>query len=155
MIKLIWAMDKFNLIGKENKIPWHIKEDLVYFKEKTKGQTVLMGLNTYYSLKGYYKTRPLPYGKIYVASLDDVTLDDAEVVKDCVEFLKNYNDDIFVCGGATIYKLSLPLADMLYVSIIKGDYSGDAYFPTVDFSNYERVSRDDQERVTFDVYKRK
>ena len=155
MIKLIWAMDKFNLIGKDNKIPWHIKEDLVYFKEKTKGQTVLMGLNTYYSLKGYYKTRPLPYGKIYVASLDDVTLDDAEVVKDCVEFLKNYNDDIFVCGGATIYKLSLPLADMLYVSIIKGNYSGDAYFPTVDFSNYELVSRDDQERVTFDVYKRK
>ena len=155
MIKLIWAMDKFNLIGKENKIPWHIKEDLVYFKEKTKGQTVLMGLNTYYSLKGYYKTRPLPYGKIYVASLDDVTLDDAEVVKDCVEFLKNFNDDIFVCGGATIYKLSLPLADMLYVSIIKGEYSGDAYFPTVDFSKYELVSRDDQERVTFDVYKRK
>ena len=74
MISLIWAMDKNWLIGKENKIPWHYKKDLMYFKEKTQGKTVLMGDNTYYSLKGYYKDRPLPYGKIYVASLNDLEL---------------------------------------------------------------------------------
>ena len=51
MIKLIWAMDKNWLIGKENKIPWHYKEDLLYYKEKTAGQIVLMGDNTYFSLK--------------------------------------------------------------------------------------------------------
>ena len=75
MIKLIWAMDKNWLIGKENKIPWHYKEDLLYYKEKTAGQIVLMGDNTYFSLKGYYKTKPLPYAKIYVASLNDLKLE--------------------------------------------------------------------------------
>ena len=70
MINLIWAMTKDNLIGKGNLMPWHIKEDLVYYKNKTAGKTVVMGEETYYSLKGYYKTRPLPYGTIYVASLN-------------------------------------------------------------------------------------
>ena len=67
---MIWAMDEDFLIGKDDQIPWHIKEDLLYYKSKTKGQTVLMGEATYYSLKGYYKTKPLPYGKIYVASIN-------------------------------------------------------------------------------------
>lgn len=155
MIKLIWAMDKNNLIGKDNKIPWHIKEDLLYHKKQTAGQTVFMGLSTYYSLKGYYKTKPLPYGKIYVASLDDVKLSDAIVIKDAVTFFKECNEDLFVVGGASIYKLALPYADMLYISIIKGDYEGDAYFPKIDYANYELISSEELERVTFNIYKRK
>ncbi len=155
MIKLIWAMDKNNLIGKDNKIPWHIKEDLLYYKKQTAGQTVFMGLSTYYSLKGYYKTKPLPYGKIYVASLDDVKLSDAIVIKDAITFFKECNEDLFVVGGASIYKLALPYADMLYISIIKGDYEGDAYFPKIDYANYELISSEELERVTFNIYKRK
>lgn len=155
MIKLIWAMDKNNLIGKDNKIPWHIKEDLLYYKKQTAGQTVFMGLSTYYSLKGYYKTKPLPYGKIYVASLDDVKLSDAIVIKDAVTFFKECNEDFFVVGGASIYKLALPYADMLYISIIKGDYEGDTYFPKIDYANYELISSEELERVTFNIYKRK
>lgn len=155
MIKLIWAMDKNNLIGKDNKIPWHVKEDLLYYKKQTAGQTVFMGLSTYYSLKGYYKAKPLPYGKMYVASLDDVSLPDAIVVKDAVSFLKECNEDLFVVGGASIYKLALPYADMLYISIIKGDYEGDAYFPKIDYESYELISSEELERVTFNIYKRK
>ena len=67
MINLIWAMDENQLVGKDDRIPWHIKEDLVYFKNKVKDKTVLMGDTTYYSLKGSYKDKPLPYGTIYVA----------------------------------------------------------------------------------------
>ena len=70
MINMIWAMDKNNLIGDGNRIPWHIKEDLIYYKNKTKGQVVLMGDATYFSLKSYYKTKPLPYGKCYIATID-------------------------------------------------------------------------------------
>ena len=73
MIHLIWAMTKNHVIGLQNKMPWHIKEDLIYYKEHTAGKTVVMGENTYYSLKGYYKSKPLPYGKIYVASLNAVS----------------------------------------------------------------------------------
>ena len=75
MISLIWAMDINWLIGIDDKLPWHYREDLLYYKEKTAGKTVLMGDKTYYSLKGYYKTKPLPYGKIFVASLDKLELD--------------------------------------------------------------------------------
>ena len=93
MISLIWAMSETNLIGKDNKIPWHVKEDLLYYKEKTKGQTVLMGENTYDSLKGYYKTKPLPYGKIYVASLSERSFSDAIKVSDVTSFLKNNKEE--------------------------------------------------------------
>ena len=82
MISLIWAMDINWLIGIDDKLPWHYREDLLYYKEKTAGKTVLMGDKTYYSLKGYYKTKPLPYGKIFVASLDKLELEDAIVVND-------------------------------------------------------------------------
>ena len=55
MINLIWAMDDNWLIGKDNRMPWHVKEDLLYYKEKTLGKTVFLGYNNYVSLKGYYK----------------------------------------------------------------------------------------------------
>ena len=110
MIKMIWAMDESHLIGDGDKIPWHIKEDLLYYKSKTKGQTVLMGDVTYYSLKGYYKDKPLPYGKIYVATLDKtLNLPDAEVIYDINSFLSSNNCDLWVVGGATIYKICLIL----------------------------------------------
>lgn len=154
MISLIWAMSEKWLIGKENKIPWHVKEDLLYYKEKTKGQTVLMGENTYDSLKGYYKTKPLPYGKIFVASLSDRLFDDAIKVSDVVSFLANNEEDLFVVGGASIYKLSLPYADKLYISIIKGDYDGDTYFPSFSLDDYLLVSSNETEKVKYLVYER-
>ena len=100
MIKMIWAMDEDNLVGKGDKLPWHIKEDLIYYKSKTQGQTVLMGDTTYYSLRGYYKDKPLPYGKIYVATIDKSLkiegIDNVEMVYDLIDFLKTVKEDIFV-----------------------------------------------------------
>ena len=152
---MIWAMDEDFLIGKDDRIPWHIKEDLLYYKSKTKGQTVLMGEATYYSLKGYYKTKPLPYGKIYVASINlDLKLDDAVVINDVDSFLKNINEDIWVVGGATIYKLSLPYADRLYISFIKGKHEGNKYFPHIDFSNYKLIWEEESELVRYTLFER-
>jgi dihydrofolate reductase len=156
MINLIWAMDENQLVGIDDRIPWHIKEDLVYFKSKVKGKTVLMGDTTYYSLKGYYKDKPLPYGTIYVASINkDLKLDDAIVINDVDNFLKTFNEELWVCGGATIYKLSLPYADNLYISFIKGKYEGNRYFPAIPFENYELRWEDNTERVKFTLYSRK
>lgn len=134
MIKLIWAMDQNWLIGKDNKIPWHYKEDLLYYKEMTAGKNVLMGDKTYYSLKGYYKTKPLPYGKIYVASLEDITLSDAVVINDIKTFLANNKEDLWVVGGSTIYRFALEFADELYITHIEKTYDGDAYFPKFDLN---------------------
>lgn len=155
MINMIWAMDENHLIGDGDRIPWHIKEDLVYYKNKTKGQVVLMGEATYYSLKGYYKTRPLPYGTIYVASINkELKLDDAIVINDIDSFLNSYNDELWVVGGATIYKLSLPYADRLYISFVKGEHKGDKYFPEIDFSKYNLTWQNETEEVRYTLYER-
>ena len=153
MKNLIWAMDENWLVGKDDLIPWHVKEDLLYFKSKVKGKTVVMGDTTYFSLKGYYKNRPLPYGKIYVASLDkNLKLEDAEVINDFKTFIENYNDEIWVTGGATIFKIALPYADNLYISFIKGKYEGNVYFPKFNLNDYKLVWKEDTERVLFSLY---
>ena len=155
MISLIWAMTKDFVIGKENRIPWHIKEDLLYYKSHTEGKVVFMGENTYYSLKGYYRNRPLPYGKIYVASLNkELKLEDATVVFDAVAFLKQTEEDLWVVGGASIYKLALPYADRLYISWVKEKYEGDTYFPEIDFSKFRLSSLKETELVDYSIYER-
>ena len=158
MISLIWAMDKNWLVGKDNKLPWHFKEDLIYYKSKTNGQTVLMGDNSYYSLKGYYKDKPLPYGKIYVASLDNLDLEDATVINDVISFLNNFpkEETLWVVGGATIYKFALPYADYLYITHVDGEYEGDAWFPKFDLENeFNLVSSNVSNNLNFCVYERK
>ena len=155
MINMIWAMDKNNLVGIDDKIPWHIKEDLLYYKEKTKGQTVLMGDQTYYSLKGYYKDKPLPYGKIYVATIDkNLVIDGCEMVYDINEFLSKVDFNLWVVGGATIYKLSLPYANRLYISFVKGDYKGNRYFPTINFDEYTLLWENDTDKVRYTMFER-
>ena len=158
MISLIWAMDKNWLVGKDNKLPWHFKEDLIYYKSKTAGQTVLMGDKSYYSLKGYYKDKPLPYGKIYVASLDNLVLDDAVVVNDVINFLKDFpkEEELWVVGGATIYKFALPYADYLYITHVDGEYEGDAWFPKFDLEGeFNLISSRISNNLNFSVYERK
>lgn len=155
MIKLIWAMDENHLIGNGDKIPWHIKEDLLYYKNKTKNQTVLMGDVTYYSLKGYYKDRPLPYGKIYVATNKRIFIPDVVMVNDLETFFKEVDEDLFVVGGKTIYKYALPYADMLYISRVHGSHEGDIFFPEFDLTKFELVSETKSTEVDYCVYKKK
>ena len=155
MIRLIWAMTKDQVIGKNNRIPWHIQEDLLYFKSHTEGQTVFMGEATYRSLKGYYKKRPLPYGKIYVASLDpNFQIEDGVVITDAIAFLKTIQEDIWVVGGASIYKLALPYADALYISWIKESYEGDTLFPVIDFTKFHLVWEKQTDLVHYTLYER-
>lgn len=155
MIQLIWAMTEDGVIGKNNRIPWHIKEDLLYYKRLTAGKTVLMGESTYFSLKGYYKNRPLPYGKIWVASLNsNLKLEDAELVTDVIPFLEQTTEEVWVVGGATIYQLALPYADRLYISYILKNYEGDTYFPTIDFSDYKLIWQNTTEEVRYTIFER-
>ncbi|MCI9182995.1 MAG: dihydrofolate reductase [Acholeplasmatales bacterium] len=155
MIHLIWAMTKNHVIGLQNKMPWHIKEDLIYYKEHTAGKTVVMGENTYYSLKGYYKSKPLPYGKIYVASLNEnLILEDAIVISDVIQLFKTTREDLWVVGGATIYQLALPYADALYISWVKKEYEGDTYFPEIDFTKFRNSYKKETDLVLYTIYER-
>lgn len=131
MINLIWAMDINWLIGQNNKLPWRYQEDLNYFKSLTANKTVLMGINTYYSMKGYYKNTPFPFKKVYVASRSK-TITDVTMVRDAQEFLKGYQDELWVLGGSAIFKLALEVADKLYITWILKPYQGDTHFPYFD-----------------------
>ena len=114
-----------------------------------------MGEATYYSLKGYYKKRPLPYGKIYVASLDiNLKLDDAVVINDVISFLKEEHEDLWVVGGATIYKLALPYADRLYISFVQGNYKGNKYFPDINFNEYKLTWEYKSDLVRYTLFER-
>ena len=156
MISLIWAMDENWLIGSGNVLPWHIKEDLDYFKKMTKGKTVLMGHMTYLSLKGYYKKTPLPFKKIYIANKDEFTYNDGIIINDVEKFLKETKEEIFVVGGKVIYNLSLPFANHLYITHVLGSYKGDVYFNKFPLSKDFKISNyRTSEKLIFAHYIRK
>lgn len=135
MISIIVAMDDDQLIGKKNSsngMPWVNKEDLKHFKNTTVGKTILMGVTTYKAIG-----RPLPNRKTIVVSYEAFDDDRVEVRTSLEEVLKEYKDsdkDLYISGGASIYKQSLKYADYLLISRIPGKHTGETYFP--DFSGY-------------------
>lgn len=155
MIKLIWAMDENWLIGKDNELPWHYPSDLKYFKSQTKDAHVIMGDMTYHSLKGYYKNKPLPFRKISVANLEPSTYEDAVWVSDIQSFFKEVNEDVFVIGGKTIYQLSLPYADELYITYVLSHHEGNVYFPKFDLSDFKLVDKRMEPGLIFAKYERR
>lgn len=154
MIKMIWAMDENHLIGKGNLLPWHYPKDLEYFKQMTASIPVLMGEMTYQSLKSYYRKKPLPFQKIYVANLEDVEYEDATRIQDIDHFLKEYTEDIMVIGGKTIYQLALPYAEKLYITYVLKAYQGDVYFPKFDLSQFRLTWYKTEEQLIFSEYTR-
>ncbi|MCD8562112.1 MAG: dihydrofolate reductase [Acholeplasmataceae bacterium] len=155
MISLIWAMDENWLIGKDNVLPWHYPKDLAYFKSKTKNQTVLMGDMTYESLKGYYKDKPLPFGKIYVANLVDKAYPDAHLVKDMHQFLRETKEDVMVIGGKTIYQLALPYAQRLYITLCFRQTSMEMFIllPLI-YQSLKLIEKTMEDGLIFAVYER-
>lgn len=154
MISLIFAVDPHFLIGKGNDLPWDYKEDLKYFQQTTKGKTVLMGLETFKSVLSRIG-KPLPNRHNVVASLDPFEYKDVEVIDDLFDYLKiPRSEEIFVIGGKTIYELSFPYADRLYITHIKKSHEGDIYLEKFDLSDFRILKYDEREDLIFAVYER-
>lgn len=123
---------------------WNLPNDLKHFREITSGHTVIMGDRTYESIG-----RLLPNRKNIIVSLDkNYKVEGAEVRNDLEEVLREYknsDEEVFVIGGGMIYKLSLPLADKLYITLVDDEpQDADVFFPDyAEFSNV--VSREDHE----------
>ena len=153
MIYLIVAMDDDHLIGNNdsnNGLPWHNKEDLQHFKETTINQTILMGYNTYKAIG-----RPLPKRHTIVVNFEPFEDDRIEVRTSLEEVLEEYsrnNKDLYICGGASIYKQSLPYVDRLLISKIPGKHTGTVYFP--DFSDFTLLDTTNKETFTLEIYGR-
>ncbi|MDD8049626.1 MAG: dihydrofolate reductase [Thomasclavelia sp.] len=155
MISIIVATDENLLIGKKessNGMPWNIPEDLKHFKESTIGKTILMGLTTYKAIG-----RPLPGRKTIVVSLEPFEDDRVEVRDNLEEVINEYkqkNEDLFISGGASIYKQSLPLVDQLLISRIPGTHTGETYFPSFDEYGYKLVKEEPFNTFTLQTYRR-
>ncbi|WAN63329.1 Dihydrofolate reductase [Candidatus Phytoplasma rubi] len=139
MISLIAALDSNFLIGDRNKLPWHYREDLLFFKKKSINQNVLMGLNTYKSLKSYYKEKPFLFSKVYVVSHSSIFFPNMNLVSDLKFFLEKYKDskeNIMIIGGSQIFKQSLEYAKVMYITHVLRRYKGDSFFPRFDYKKY-------------------
>ena len=142
MISIIVAIAQNQAIGINNQLLWHMPADLKRFKQITLGHPVIMGKKTYESLP----KKPLPGRKNIV-----LTDDPSDSFPDCItkysvdETISSLDpaEESFVIGGASVYKQSLPLADRLYLTMVHKDFQGDVFFPEIDFTQWDLVSKDD------------
>jgi dihydrofolate reductase len=127
------ACDRNNLIGKNGKLPWDIREDWDYFLKTTYNGILIMGRHCYNEFEEHAKKREV----IALSRNPDQHFPYAHKASSLAESLqiaKNLGDNrtIWICGGNNIYKEALPLADRLYLTEIDAEYSGDIYLPTWD-----------------------
>ena len=155
MINIIVATDEDLLIGKKdsrNGMPWNVPEELQHFKATTLNKTILMGLTTYQAIG-----RPLPNRKTIVVSFEPFEDERVEVRSSLEEVIEEYRssgEDLFISGGASIYKQCLPIADQLLISRIPGKHEGETYFPNFDEYGYKLVAQKPFETFTLETYKR-
>lgn len=159
MLSLIVAKAENNVIGKDNKLLWHLPEDLKRFKNLTTGHTIIMGRKTFESLG-----RVLPNRKHVVFTQNpNFKVDDANVkvvhsLSDIQEYVEDKNEN-FVIGGEKIYNLLMPYVSKMYITEIHKDFDGDTFFPNVDLESWKETSREKMNADDFDydfvVYERK
>ncbi len=139
-LSLIVAVARNNVIGVNNALPWHLPEDLKRFRALTTGHHIIMGRKTYESIN-----RLLP-GRTTVIVTRDVNYKVpgaliANSLQQAIE-LCGMDDEVFLIGGAELYRDGLQLADKLYVTEIDAEFAGDAFFPEIDQSRWQETSRE-------------
>jgi dihydrofolate reductase len=140
-LTLIAALARNGVIGIDNKLPWHLPEDLQHFKALTTGQAVIMGRKTWESLPP--KFRPLPGRHNIVVTRDPNYLASGATVVHSLEQAAAAagTATAFVIGGAELYRQALPLATRLELTEIDADFAGDAHFPEFDRAAWREVAR--------------
>src|SRR5437867_8251794 len=128
-LSIIAAMARNRVIGRDNRLPWHLPADLARFKQLTMGHWLLVGRKTYDSIG-----RPLPGRTIVVITRNKgFTAKGVLVAYSLAEAVRMAaGDEVFVAGGAQIYQQALPLARRMYLTILDQDFEGDAFFPDFD-----------------------
>lgn len=139
-ISLVVAISKNNGIGKNNQLLWHLPNDLKFFKRTTSGHTVIMGRKTYESIG-----KALPNRRnIVITRQLDFHPENVEVVNSLEQALQacQSNEEVFIIGGAEIYKQTLPLADRLYLTKVNVELEADAFFPTIQLDEWNIVEHE-------------
>ncbi|MAY41800.1 MULTISPECIES: dihydrofolate reductase [unclassified Neptuniibacter] len=145
-LAIIVAQDKNRAIGIENKLPWHLPEDLRYFKRVTMGKPIIMGRNTFDSIG-----RPLPGRVNIVVSRQEgyspegvKVVNSLEAATELAESICLIDgvDEAMIIGGAQIYSQAIGVADRLYLTEVDAEINGDAWFPEFDRSAWNEIGRE-------------
>jgi dihydrofolate reductase len=158
---IIAAMSENHVIGKQNHLPWHLPDEWVHFKKVTQGKPFLMGRKSFEAPDALHSS----YRNVILTSdIPDHPEPLTEYAKDisgALALLSGENE-VFVLGGATVFREMLPLVQRLYLTIVHAQVEGDAFFPVVDQNDWELTSSeyhgiDDQHVYSFsmNVYVRK
>lgn len=132
-LKIIAAMAEDQVIGKDNQMPWHIPEDLAYFKQQTMRQVVIMGRNTLLSMGG-----ALPGRTNVVLSREFAFKHDGVKVLHSLAAAAAQFPDAFIIGGAKVFAQALPIVDTLLITHIHAAIEGDTHFPAIDFRHWDK-----------------
>lgn len=145
-ISIICALAQNRVIGRGDRIPWHIREDLLRFKEKTLGHTAIMGRATFESVMSYYKRsgRPVP-DRRHIIVTRDTSYDPgfqnchvADSIEKALTLARQIEpDEVFISGGEQIFRQTIGIAQRLYLTVVTGDFEGDKFFP--DYSDFGKV----------------
>ncbi len=140
MLAAIWAQDENGLIGKEDRLPWRLPNDLKFFKQMTEANTLVMGRKTFEGMG----SRPLPNRQTIVLTRDpSYTAEGVHVMHSVEEVLaleKETDGIFFIAGGSAVYQEFLPFCTILYRTVIHHVFDGDAYFPHVDWSDWSLIN---------------
>ena len=164
-ISLIVAVSENMVIGKDNKLAWHLPDDMNYFSNMTKGHSIIMGRKNWESIPKKY--RPLPERKNIVVTRNNKFEDKGAIIvnsiEKAVEKARGFDEEeIFIIGGGEIYKLGFAYVDKLYMTEIYANIDGNTYFPKWNKENWKEISRishpkDEKHEFDFDyvIYKKK
>lgn len=139
-VSIIVAISQNHAIGKNNQLLWHMPKDLKHFKDITSGRTIIMGRKTFDSVG-----KPLPNRRNIVVTRQEIQIPGCEVVKSIDEGLALCagEDEVFIGGGAEIYKQAMDKTNRIYLTIIHHYFEADTFFPEIDYSKWKEVSRGD------------
>ncbi|MDB5030730.1 dihydrofolate reductase [Mucilaginibacter sp.] len=142
IVSIVVAISENHAIGKDNKLLWHLPKDLKHFKEITTGGTVIMGRKTYDSVG-----RPLPNRRNIIITRQLITIEGCEVANSIDAALALCKDEaeVFIVGGAEIYKQAMHLTDKIYLTIVHADFEADTYFPEIKAAIWKETDRQDHE----------
>jgi dihydrofolate reductase len=142
LVSIVVAMDERNGIGRDGALPWRLPEDLKRFKSLTLGKPVVMGRKTWDSIG-----KPLPgRHNVVVTRQAGLALPGATVVPSLAAALRVAGDvpEVCIIGGAEIYRLALPVTDVLHVTRVHATVDADTFFPSLDADEWQRVAREDR-----------